>query len=644
MTDPRPTRAMVLAAGLGTRLRPLTDELPKPLAPVLNRPLVEHVLGRLADAGVTLACLNTHHLPGAMEAWAAARTGGPEVVLRHEPEILGTAGGIAGAADLLSTEPSFLLHNGDVWCDADLGRLADDHAASGAEITLLTVDHPRINSVRVGADGRVRDVAGLRGATAAQGDRARTYTGVAAVARRFLERLPAGRSELATALVAALDDDPGSVRTHEQPEATWSDLGTPASYLEAHAELLAVGERILAGEGAVVDAGAELRGFAVLGAGCRIGADVRLEDCIVMPGAQVAGPADLHRCVVGRGWVMPAHAEAPAPVPDRLADLLGGQGFGRPADAVPLSGQASDRRFWRVRGADATAVLMDSSADPSEFDRTVAISAFLHEHDLGGAAVLAVDSDRHAAVFEDLGDTTLGAALAARPAEALSLYVPVLDLLADLQHRGADLVRGGACPEAGDRVFGVDDLLAETAYFARRCLVQTFGRPVGEVDALAGEFRALAETVAADPVVPMHRDFQSTNVMIHAGRPRLVDVQGMRWGPPGYDAASLLRDPYVDLDPETVAALIQHWTRSAAARTGDDPEHHRRAFVLAGLQRNMQALGAYCFLSRIRGKGSFRRFIEPGLDRLADGLGDLAVLADAPSLPGLSRIVREIKK
>ena len=132
---PRPQRAMILAAGLGTRLQPLTHHLPKPLVPVLDCPLLEIVVRRLKSAGITDIVLNSHHLPealnGCVEDIYGKLDGAINFQIFHEPEILGTGGGLANARSTLARDACFVLHNGDVLTDLDLVALCDRNGDEG---------------------------------------------------------------------------------------------------------------------------------------------------------------------------------------------------------------------------------------------------------------------------------------------------------------------------------------------------------------------------------------------------------------------------------------------------------------------------------------------------------------------------------
>ena len=230
----RPAPAgFVLAAGYGTRLAPLTDHVPKPLLPVGGRTLLDHALEALGRAGCRRCGVNTHHLSELIAAQVAGRTDADRIMLFHEPEILGTGGALDGAREFLGQGPDFLLHNGDVRCDVDLGALLAAHRRSSAVATLLLVDDPRFNTVAVADDGAVIDIAGLAEAGATTDSRHLTYAGIGMFERDLLEDIGPGFSSLIDPLVRALMASPGSVRSFAPPGVRWDDLGTLPRYLQA---------------------------------------------------------------------------------------------------------------------------------------------------------------------------------------------------------------------------------------------------------------------------------------------------------------------------------------------------------------------------------------------------------------------------
>ncbi len=302
-------RAMLLAAGLGTRLRPLTVRRPKCLMPVMNRPLLSLWHERLAKMGVTRAVVNTHHLAGQVRAWLQGQDSTLEMVESHEPEILGTGGGLVAARGLLGDDV-FLLVNADVLATADLRRLCQARARSQALAVLGLVDHRAINTVALDKGNRVLGFKGQPGlATAAAW---RTYSGLAALHPRLLDFLPPrGYATLVGGLKAAIAA--GELVEGLNLSGFWDDLGTPGRLWALHRDLvldpppdlasLAPGSNLVLGPGAELDPGAEVNGFCVLGAGARVAAGAEVHDSVLLPGARAAAGSQVSQAILGDGFV-----------------------------------------------------------------------------------------------------------------------------------------------------------------------------------------------------------------------------------------------------------------------------------------------------------------------------------------------------
>lgn len=306
----RPTQAMVLAAGLGVRMRPLTSERPKPALPVLNRPLIAFVLEHLAAHGVTLAVVNSHHLPEILER-EAGRWAPPGMRVRFSREctILGTAGGLKKAQGQLEPGPLY-LYNSDSLTEADLTAAAAAHAASGRLATMVVRPHdPTAGYKPVGVasgspTGRVASIAGRR--WDGEPSEPRTFIGVHVLEPAVLEAIPEGRacdinSEIYPML---LDRDRGSVGAWRD-EGWWFEAGVPARYLDLNLELLErSGQRVSLGRGSAWDGTARVE-RSCLGAGCRLEAGCVVEECVLWDDVTVGAGTSLRRCVVTSGAVLP---------------------------------------------------------------------------------------------------------------------------------------------------------------------------------------------------------------------------------------------------------------------------------------------------------------------------------------------------
>jgi NDP-sugar pyrophosphorylase family protein len=312
---------MILAAGLGTRMRPLTLDRAKPVLPVLNRPLLHWTLEMLAAHGVGEAMINLHYLPRTVRAAVGdGRAFGIEVSYSYEREILGTGGGPRKVRRWIGDEPLLLL-NGDVVFDFDLTALRRRHERSGAPATLALIPNPdprHYSPVITGPGGDVRSLAGLprpaRGTVS-------MFTGVHILDPALLDRLPPGPSDTVRHLYAPLIAE-GRPPLGMRMRGPWYDLGSPSLYLASHQSLLASRfrgarrgsvihpearvdprarvVRSVVGRGAVIAGGAEVRG-SVLWDRVKVGRDAVVEDSILAAGVKVEDGEALLSSLLMRG-------------------------------------------------------------------------------------------------------------------------------------------------------------------------------------------------------------------------------------------------------------------------------------------------------------------------------------------------------
>lgn len=217
-------KALVFAAGLGTRLRPLTDNIPKALVEVNGAPLLEHVLRRLAAAGVTEFVVNTHHFHAKIASFLAGKNNfGLQVSLSHEEAFpLETGGGLKRAAPLLAGGQPFFAYNSDVWSEMDLGALYAAHLASGALATLAVRDRP--SKRRLLFDGAL-DLKGREGETAAPGLRPRAFSGIQVLSPEIFGKLTEEGVFSVTAAYLRLAAAGEKIKAFEDKSPFWSDIG-----------------------------------------------------------------------------------------------------------------------------------------------------------------------------------------------------------------------------------------------------------------------------------------------------------------------------------------------------------------------------------------------------------------------------------
>ena len=289
-------KAMVLAAGLGTRLRPFSELRPKPLFPIMDRPLLGQIVTRLRDAQFGPIVVNAHHLSGQIVNFLKDE---PDIILQEEKEILGTGGGLRMALPNFGKDP-VLITNGDIYHDIDYGWVYDQHQRSDAAVTLVLHDYPRFNNVEVTADSWI--VAfheGDLGDFGKHEGRLLAFTGIHVIAPEILSMIPPRTFYNIIDCYREIIQRGGVIRALVVEGHYWTDIGTPGDYLDLHAHLLkgeismnmaSPGTRrdsIYYGDGAVVAEDVRLDDWVCLGSGCRVDGNVSLARVVVWDGAHV---------------------------------------------------------------------------------------------------------------------------------------------------------------------------------------------------------------------------------------------------------------------------------------------------------------------------------------------------------------------
>ncbi len=547
-----PTTAMILAAGVGVRLRPFTASRAKPAVPVGGEPIIRRVIAWLAGGGVTDIVVNLHHCP---ETITAVVGDGSDLGTRvryswEQPVLLGSAGGPKLALPIIGAE-TFLLVNGDTLTDVDLGGLWAHHHESGARVTLALVPDrapERYGGVLVDTSGHVTGFA-PRG-PASRG--AWHFVGAQVVESGVFRDLPVGRHAKTIGGVydALIASQPGSV-VGFRTEATFWDVGTPEDYLETSR--------------AFVTAAAE-------------------------PAAAPFEPGDTDRRI--------------------LRFVAGGTKAFEDAAVVPLTGDASDRRYVRLIPASGASIVLALQARPIDF-ATLPFARFHELFDRMGVPVpriLGHSDELGIIALEDLGDTTLQAHLgSADPSAHRARYREAIGLLDRIQRRGAELAARGTPPCA--LAFDIEKLSWELDFFRQHFLEGYRGIRLAPVErtALAEEWAAIAEDLAAEPRVVCHRDYHSRNLMVHGGRLVVIDFQDARMGPDTYDLASLLRDSYMDIGRRELDEGLAYFL--ALKDRAPDPLDFRRRFDLMALQRNLKALGTFGYQTTARANPVYAQYV-----------------------------------
>ncbi len=596
-------KALILAAGRGTRLLPHTAHRPKPLFTLCGIPLLGLTIDRLIHAGCEHIVVNTHHLHEQVRQFIHHRPWPVPVETRHEPTLLDTGGAIKNVRDIMGDQPFWVI-NSDIVTDLDLTRVWDFHINGNWPATLVLHDYPRFNGVTVNDTGFITGFPGVdavapmpgahqpmnKGADNLSADMTTTpvpprkmaFTGIQILSPSIFNHLPDTNIFSSIDLYKALCHQGDTVKAFVADNFYWQDMGTPVTYTDASLREL------------------------------------------FMTAHMTTQRTDL--------------LQDTAPSMDIIRDKK----LRQKITITPLAGDGSDRKWYRLSHGDTSFVVADHGMDPlplgsvppspREVDAFIHIGNHLYNHRLPVPKILGYDLFSGLVILEDLGDIHLQKLIVDiqntkqknHEQKMLSWYKMALDLVMDFSikgHQGFDTAWTFQTPEYSRDLI----LEKECRYFVDAFLRGYLNFEIKFEDLLP-PFEFITDQCLAHAFTGlMHRDMQSRNLMVTRGDLRIIDFQSARTGPLQYDVASLLIDPYVNMDVTLRKMLVDHCAKTLNNRTGFDENTFKTGYYYCALTRNFQMLGAFSHLSRNRGKTWFESFIQPALETLATAIHAVAV-------------------
>jgi len=558
-------RALILAAGLGTRLLPYTKYNPKPLFTIAGRPLLDIIIRRLIDSGCESIIVNTHHLHQQIESFISRQGYSIPVHARFEPQILGTGGAIQNVHEFWDARP-FIVINADVYTDIDLRTVYNFHCHHHHPATLVLCDDPEFNTVSVDPKGFIT---AFQPAADTSGPHL-TFTGVQVLDPSILDYIPKDQFSSSIDAFQSMLVDNKKVKAFIIEYGFWNDIGTPDRYTR-----IAVEE---------------------------------------------SGKQAFKRAF-----------------PDYVT---------QPVTARKLKGDGSDRKWYRLFSGNHHLIMADhglrTGTEVAEVDSFVQIGNHLRQGKLPVPKIFFYDTFAGIVFMEDLGDTNLQDVVLGTTDTVTveNKYKTVIDLLIRMSTRG--LLDFDASWTYQTRRYTKDLILEkECQYFVEAFLNGYLGMDIS-FDDFKSEFSLLAEMALANEVRGfMHRDLQSRNVMVAPSGVYFIDFQGGRIGPLQYDLASLLIDPYVSLPVTLQEKLLEYCTTTLSNLTPIDQNLFRQGYQYCALTRNLQMLGAFGYLSNVKGKKHFEKYIPTAVSTLNQNLKRYN-MAHLPSLTALITQIVEI--
>ncbi len=313
-------RAMILAAGFGTRLKPLTLGLPKPMFPVLNNPLLEHTLDLLSSQGIQDIIVNVHHLPEKIiDHFGDGSKFGVRLQFSREEEILGTAGGIKKAQPFLD-KGTFLVMNSDVLADIDIKSILTFHKEKKSCLTLAVRKDPepeKYKPIHLADNGRITQFVDASIKNSSTTTERVMFTGIQIMEPEIFSRIPPDKFYGTTEDVFPTMIEEGLPVYGFLLDKYWIDMGTRETYIQAQVDALEgklklktapsrnpegplVVPPVHIGKDSEISNDAQVGPYAVLGNGCRIRSGAVVENSILWEGATIGSGATIQNSIVGK--------------------------------------------------------------------------------------------------------------------------------------------------------------------------------------------------------------------------------------------------------------------------------------------------------------------------------------------------------
>ena len=566
-------KALILAAGLGTRLLPYTNSIPKPLFTLNQRPLLDLAIEQLIACGCDKIFINTHHCHEQIEAFVRQHRFKNRLQTLYEPKILDTGGAIANTRQFMDKEPFFVI-NADIICNIDLKQVYESHLASyrdsKALATLVLHDCPEFNKIRVDGQGFIENFNAPIGKGLA-------FTGVQVLSPDIYAHMPMADMPMADMsgvwdpmVFSSIDVYKNlcptkRIKAHVTDPIYWRDIGTIPAYTQTS-----------------------------------------------------------QQCLTGQLFGLPTN---------RLHEIL----------ITPIAGDGSDRNWYRASHGKRSLVLSDhgiclaQSENHSQLQAFVSIGAHLVSQKIAVPKVLGHDVLSGQVALQDLGDVHLASVVhqTQNPATLMGLYKKVIDRLIEFSQTGLqNFDTRWTCQTTA---YSKELILEKECAYFMTAFIQGFLGREDTFESYAHEFDTIADNALEHCVDGlMHRDMQSKNIMIHHDKIYFIDFQSARKGPLQYDLASLLIDPYVKLPEGIQEELVSYAMSRLKIASTIDQSRFKKCYHYCCLTRNLQFLGAFAFLSRIKGKKRFKSYIPQAVRSLKFNIQRLA------SVPTLKKLVNTL--
>lgn len=551
-------KALILAAGFGTRLRPYTEHIPKPLFEINNRPILDITISQLIKAGCSSIIINTHHLHRQLESFIKKQNYSIPVETRHELEILDTGGAIRNVSDFLGAEPFFVV-NSDIVTSIDYKAVYKYHLSHNYPATLVLHDCLEFNKVSVDQKNMIKGFH-LENCQLEK----LAFTGIQVINPEVLSKIPEKKFTSSIALYKKLIQDNSGVSAYIAKNSYWADIGSPEKYSAACIE--------------------------------------KAIPRVFKTGKQIK------------------------------------------TEITKLKGDGSDRKWYRLVNSEESVILGDHGIScnrqiTSEVESFISIGNHLYNKNVPVPKIIYSSVFPGHVFLQDLGDIDLEQIINKDKSEdnILFHYRKVLKSLVEFSVHGGSEFNSSWTYQTEQ--YDKDLIINNECNYFITAFLNKFTKNNYNPDELLTEFTFIADKALEFQIEGlMHRDCQSKNIMVLNNNHYFIDFQGGRLGPVQYDLASLLLDPYVELSTELQAALYNYFIDELSKEIEFNKENFYESYKYLKITRNLQMLGAFGFLSRVKGKTYFEDYIPAAVKTLKRNIKDTAT----NHLPQLKQIIDDL--
>jgi NDP-sugar pyrophosphorylase family protein/thiamine kinase-like enzyme len=571
-------KALILAAGYGTRLLPYTRTIPKPLFTLNSAPIIAHLIKELTDIGCEHIFINTHHLHEQLMAFAETFPGSVSISCIYEPAILDTGGAIANARAFLEDAPFFVI-NADIISNVNLLKVYNLHQESDCLATLVLHNYKKFNKIKIDYQGYIESFEADENGLA--------FTGIQVLSPEIFNFFPSKKIFSSIEVYKSLMAEK-KVKAYVAKDIYWSDIGTKQSY--AISSLL------------------ELTAQAF---------DIRRDKIKHITVQKLAGDGS------DRQWYRVVKRR-------KARDKEQEAGDKRQDNEV----SSYDTELSYIIGDHG--ICLPGSESEKQLNAFIRIGAHLFSKGIPVPRILNYDKLSGMVIMDDLGDVHLASHIKTLQSstELIKLYQSIIDQVIRFSSLGLEgFDTAWTCQTS---TYSKELILEKECRYFMEAYINGYLNLKLSFANFEDEFIHIADQALMNGKMGlMHRDCQSKNIMLNKNRPFFIDFQAARIGPLQYDLASLLIDPYANLSKEIQNKLLEYTIEQLKLSTAKARDF-RISYRFCSLSRNLQILGAFSFLSQIRQKAWFEQYIPLAVRSLKSLIRE----ADTNSIPNLAELIQ----